>query len=89
MHPPPAATPEPTPYEARVTTGYEKDIDYPEGEQITGVMVNDIQASQPQRGLSAADILFEIKVEGGIARFVTCSRRRTTFPGNRPHPFRP
>ena len=68
----PAATPEPTPepYEAQVLTGYEKDIDYPEGERITGVMVNNIQACRPQRGLSAADILFEIKVEGGITRFM-------------------
>ena len=68
----PAATPEPTPepYEAQVLTGYEKDIDYPEGERITAVMVNNIQACRPQRGLSAADILFEIKVEGGITRFM-------------------
>lgn len=68
----PAATPEPTPepYEAQVLTGYEKDADYPEGQRITGVMVNNIQQCRPQRGLSAADILFEIKVEGGITRFM-------------------
>ena len=66
------STPEPTaqPYEAAALTGYEKDADYPEGERITAVMVNNIQVCRPQRGLSAADILFEIKVEGGITRFM-------------------
>ena len=33
-------------------------------------MVNNIVAARPQRGLSKADILFEIKVEGGITRFM-------------------
>ena len=66
------ATPEPTPepYEANVLTGYEKDADYPEGQRITAVMVNNITAARPQRGLSKADMLFEIKVEGGITRFM-------------------
>ena len=66
------ATPEPTPepYEANVLTGYEKDADYPEGQRITAVMVNNIAQCRPQRGLSAADMLFEIKVEGGITRFM-------------------
>ena len=64
------ATPEPTPepYEANVLTGYEKTADYPEGQRITAVMVNNIQTCRPQRGLSAADMLFEIKVEGEIGR---------------------
>ncbi len=68
----PVVTPEPTPepYEAEVLTGYEKGADYPEGERITAVMVNNIQTCRPQRGLSQADILFEIKVEGGITRFM-------------------
>ena len=68
----PEATPEPTlpPYEANVLTGEPKDADYPEGQRITAVMVNNIVAARPQRGLSKADILFEIKVEGGITRFM-------------------
>ena len=68
----PAATPEPTlpPYEANVLTGEPKGDDYPEGQRITAVMVNNIVAARPQRGLSKADILFEIKVEGGITRFM-------------------
>lgn len=65
-------TPEPTlpPYEANVLTGAPKDENYPEGQRITGVMVNNITVARPQRGLSKADILFEIKVEGGITRFM-------------------
>ncbi|WP_394965976.1 DUF3048 domain-containing protein, partial [Candidatus Allofournierella excrementigallinarum] len=66
------ATPEPTPepYDANVLTGYEKTADYAEGQRITAVMVNNIQTCRPQRGLSEADMLFEIKVEGGITRFM-------------------
>ena len=63
------ATPAPTelpPYEANVLTGEPKGADYPEGQRITAVMVNNIVAARPQRGLSKADILFEIKVVGGI-----------------------
>ena len=68
----PEATPEPTlpPYEANVLSGEPKGADYPEGQRITSVMVNNIVAARPQRGLSKADILFEIKVEGGITRFM-------------------
>ena len=58
------------PYEANVLTGEPKGADYPEGQRITAVMVNNIVAARPQRGLSKADILFEIKVEGGITRFM-------------------
>ena len=67
------ATPAPTdlpPYEANVLTGEPKGADYPEGQRITAVMVNNSGAARPQRGLSKADILFEIKVEGGITRFM-------------------
>ena len=65
-------TPEPTPepYEANVLTGLKKDDDYPEGQRIAAVMVNNIETCRPQRGLSDAQILFEIKVEGGISRFM-------------------
>ncbi len=70
--PAPTATPEPTPepYEANVLTGEKKDIDYPEGQRITAIMVNNITKARPQKGLSDADMLFEIKVEGGITRFM-------------------
>jgi hypothetical protein len=68
----PAATPEVTlpPYEANVLTGEAKGDNYPEGQRITAVMVNNITQARPQRGLSDAQMLFEIKVEGGITRFM-------------------
>lgn len=66
----PAPTPTLPPYEANVLTGEPKGDDYPEGQRITAVMVNNIVAARPQRGLSKAQILFEIKVEGGITRFM-------------------
>lgn len=66
--PEPTATPEP--YEANALTGEAKDADYPEGQRITAVMVNNITDARPQRGLSDAKMLFEIKVEGGITRFM-------------------
>ncbi len=66
--------PPPPPYEPAVLTGLEKGPDYPEGQRITAVMVNNIsnnvtQNARPQNGLSDADVLIEIKVEGGITRF--------------------
>ena len=68
----PVVTPAPTlpPYEANVLTGEQKTDTYPEGQRITAVMVNNITQARPQRGLSDAQMLFEIKVEGGITRFM-------------------
>lgn len=67
--PTPTPTPEP-PYIANVLTGEPVEgTDYI-NERITGVMVNNLTAARPQRGLSKADILMEIKVEGGITRFM-------------------
>lgn len=65
------STPEPTlpPYQPNVLTG-EEEVDGATGERITAIMVNNITSCRPQRGLSDADILFEIKVEGGITRFM-------------------
>lgn len=70
----PAPTPTPTPlYEANVLTGEARAAGAPDC-RIVGVMVNNIsnsarQNARPQRGLSAASILIESKVEGGITRF--------------------
>lgn len=67
-----SSEPEPTPppYEPNVLTGQEKDSSYPEGQRITAIMVNNISNCRPQRGLSQAEMLFEIQVEGGITRFM-------------------
>lgn len=73
-----AASQEPTPepvaeekeLEVAFLTGLEKDANYPKDKRITAVMVNNIAQARPQRGLSDAKILTEIKVEGGITRFM-------------------
>lgn len=72
VEPTPEPTPEP-PYYANVLTGNERNPDDPTY-RITGVMINNIagstyQNARPQRGLSSASIVTEIKVEGGITRF--------------------
>ena len=51
-------------------TGEAKGENYPEGQRITALMVNNLVDARPQRGLSKAQMLFEIKVEGGITRFM-------------------
>lgn len=56
--------------EAAYMTGLEKGSDYPEGKRVTGVMVNNIMGSRPTRGLSEAQIVYEMRVEGGITRFM-------------------
>ena len=48
----PSPTPTLPPYEANVLTGEPKGDDYPEGQRITAVMVNNIVAARPLRGLS-------------------------------------
>ena len=65
----PEVPPEP-PYTPNPYTGFEKDATFPEGTRATAIMVNNIAACRPQRGLSMANILFESKVEGGITRFM-------------------
>ena len=85
----PAPTPTLPPYEANVLTGEPKDADYPEGQRITAVMVNNITAARPQRGLSRADMLFEIKVEGGITRFMPLFVDYNDIEEIGPRPFRP
>ena len=76
--PEPTATPEP--YFPNPLTGLEKDESYPEGQRITAVMVNNIKACRPQRGLSDAKVLYEIKVEGGITRFMALYDDYNTIP---------
>lgn len=67
--PTPTPTPEP-PYDPNPMTGEPKDADYNDDVRLTAVMVNNIVQARPQRGLSQAEMLFEIKVEGGITRFM-------------------
>ena len=79
------AVEEEEPYNAALLTGLEKDADYPEGRRFTAVMVNNIsegatQQARPQAGLSDADILVEIKAEGGITRFMALYENYETMP---------
>lgn len=66
--------------EVAFLTGLEKGEDYPEGKRFVAVMVNNIAASRPTRGLSEAQMLFEIKVEGGITRFMALFENYETMP---------
>lgn len=59
---------EPEPIRQAFLTGLEQGANYPEGKRFVAVMVNNIGTARPQRGISEAEILIEIKVEGGITR---------------------
>lgn len=65
-----AQEPKEPPYTPEYMTGLEQDADYPASQRITAIMINNIAACRPQRGLSDASILVESKVEGGITRFM-------------------
>lgn len=71
---------EETPLEVAFLTGLEKTDEYPEGQRIGAVMVNNIAGSRPTRGLSDAKILYEIKTEGGITRFMALFENYKNIP---------
>lgn len=50
------------------------------GKRPVAVMINNIKASLPQYGVGAADILFEIPVEGGITRLMGVYHDFTNIP---------
>ncbi len=68
------------PLNAAYLTGLEKGPDYPEGQRVIGVMVNNIIASRPTSGLSEASVVYEMRVEGGITRFMAIYEDYTTMP---------
>lgn len=81
----PAPTPTPEPYTPEVLTGLKQGEDYPTNQRFACVMVNNIsdsayQNARPQDGLSDADILVEIKVEGNITRFMAMYQDYTKIP---------
>ena len=81
----PEATPEPTPtpvpFTPNVWTGEKNDQAYSDI-RATAIMVNNISAARPQRGISKASILFESKVEGGITRFMAIFEDYTELEGD-------
>ena len=67
----PSSEPEPEP--AGPLNPLTGEADYPEtalGKRPIAIMVNNIDAAVPHRGLSAADVLYEVAVEGGITRML-------------------
>lgn len=67
-------------------TGEEQSEDYPEGKRPVAIMVNNImsydnyESSWPQKGLSDADVIFEMETEGGITRYMAIYRDWTKIP---------
>ncbi|MBQ8927006.1 MAG: DUF3048 domain-containing protein [Oscillospiraceae bacterium] len=51
-----------------------------EGKRPVAVMVNNLSLSYPQYGVSQADIIYEIPVEGGITRFMAIYADYTNVP---------
>ncbi len=76
----PEPEPEPEIVEGGYLTGIEKGKDYVQDRRITGIMVNNIAASRPWRGLSQADVLVEIVTEGGISRFMALYENYEDIP---------
>ncbi len=77
--------PEAPPYEPAVLTGEKYEGTYPQQDRFAAFMINNISGSsshdvRPQSGLSEADILVEIMVEGGITRFMALFPNYTTLP---------
>ena len=67
----PISEPEPEP--AGPLNPLTGEADFPEsalGKRPVTVMVNNIDAAVPHRGLSAADVIYEVVVEGGITRMM-------------------
>lgn len=62
-------TESPEPKYTNPLTGLETDADI-SGRRPYAVMFNNIRIATPQSGISAADIIFEVPVEGGITRLM-------------------
>ena len=68
--PPPEPDPEPyIPAGRNPLTGLPMEPEY-ENLRPIAVMLNNLKAAQPQLGISQADIVYEIPVEGGITRML-------------------
>lgn len=67
--PTPEATPQKTPEDRNPLTGLAIDPEYLNRRPVA-VMINNIAASQPQCGISAADQIYEMVEEGGVTRLM-------------------
>lgn len=50
------------------------------GQRPVAIMVNNLQAALPQRGIGAADAIFEMVTEGGITRLLAVFSDRNAIP---------
>lgn len=80
IQPASSSEPEPEPLRQAYLTGLEQTADYPTGQRICAVMVSNIADSRPTSGLSQAKIVYEMKVEGGITRFMAVFEDYKTMP---------
>lgn len=70
--PPPEPEPEPepdVPVGVNPLTGFPMEPEYEQNRPIA-IMLNNLKAAQPQLGISQADIVYEVPVEGGITRML-------------------
>lgn len=61
-------------------TGIDDLSDEAKGKRPVAIMINNIKASLPQYGISAADLMFECPVEGGITRMMAVYADYTKVP---------
>lgn len=75
-------TPQPTPIpeNENILTGIGNLTDEAIGKRPVAVMVNNIEAALPQYGISKADVIFEIPVEGSLTRLMALYGDYTTVP---------
>ncbi len=77
--PTPTPTPTPPPYEPNILTGAARGADYGLDQRPLAVMINNITQARPQYGISKADIITEIEVEGGITRLMAIFQNYKTI----------
>lgn len=61
-------------------TGLPKGENYPEGRRGVAVMINNVRAALPQRGINQADVLYEMVTESGITRLMALYRDYQQMP---------
>lgn len=73
-------------YHQNPLTGFEQGSDYKSGQRPVAIMVNNImsgdsaQSAWPQKGLSDADMVYEMETEGGITRYMAVYRDWEKIP---------
>ena len=78
--PTPTPTPSPEPENVNLLTGVADLSEEAVGKRPVAVMINNIEAALPQYGISEADLLFELPVEGGVTRLMALYGDYTAVP---------